>query len=330
MRIALSLLLLVALACLPCLLTGCGSQTSPPADLPPQGGYACHTTLGGTGSGFGQFRGPFGVAADNAGNVYVTDAANQRVVKFTCPPFTATFLAWGTNGTGDGQFLMPTGIAVGSEDNIYVVDYLSHRVQRFDRDDGTYRSTFGGSGSDPGEFQLPYDIAYTTGFFEGSRLWVTDFGGHRVHRNDPSRGWTMWGGLDGGNGQFRRPCGIGCSLEGDVVYVADRDNHRIQKFTENGTYLRQWGGRGDGPGEFEFPEGVAVTPTGEVLVADTQNHRIQRFTATGEFISQFGHHGGFDDPWGLDEPHGIAVNQDGWVFVCDFGNDAIRVYSPES
>ena len=321
---------LVALVAVACLLTGCGSQIPAPPDLPPQGGYACHTTLGGTGAGPGQFRGPFGVAADSDGNVYVTDAANRRVMKFTCPPFAPSLLVWGTNGTGNGEFLMPTGIAIGREDNIYVVDYLSSRIQRFDRDDGTYRSTSGGSGSDPGEFQLPYGIAYTEGFFDGSRLWVTDFGGDRVHRNDPLRGWTMWGGLGDGNGQFDHPCGIAYYLPSAVLYVADRDNHRIQKFTEAGTYLTQWGGQGDGQGQFEFPEGIAVTPTGDVLVADTQNHRIQKFTANGAYLSQFGHHGGFDDPWGLNKPHGIAVNEDGWVFVCDFGNDAIRVYLPES
>ena len=65
-----------------------------------------------------------------------------------------------------------------------------------------------------------------------------------------------------------------------TVYVADRTNHRIQRFSATGTFLGKWGSQGDGDGQFKSPSGVAVGPDGTVYVADTGNHRIQRFTST--------------------------------------------------
>jgi DNA-binding beta-propeller fold protein YncE len=68
------------------------------------------------------------------------------------------------------------------------------------------------------------------------------------------------------------------------VYVADIDNHRIQKFTSAGVFLTKWGTNGTGDGEFgpriddPMALGVAVAPDGSVYVADTENHRIQKFS----------------------------------------------------
>jgi len=111
-----------------------------------------------------------------------------------------------------------------------------------------------------------------------------------------------------------------------MVYVVDRNNHRVQLFSNSGRYVKQWGGEGHGPGKFYFPEGIAVTETGHVLVADTQNHRIQRFTAQGVYITKFGRHGGPNDAFGFDEPHGIAVSNTGRTYVCDYGNGRVKIY----
>jgi len=311
---------LIAMVTVSCALVGCAGGGS--VDAPPQGGYEFAGRL------LAPFQLPFGVAVDGGGAVYVTDAGNQRVVKFTSLGIPT--LEWGSQGNGNGEFLMPTGIATGSSGNIYVADYFSGRTQVFDRTDGSYRITLAGSTGGPGNIANPYGIAYTRGFFETSRLWITDFTGHRVHMNTPTQGWSMWGGFGGGNGQFRNPCGIACARDGITVYVVDRGNHRIQQFSDTGNFIRQWGGRGDGPGQFEFPEGIAVNQKGQVLVADTQNHRVQKFTSKGVFIKQFGHFGDAEDPWGLNEPHGIAVAESGNTYVCDYGNDIVRIYIPEN
>jgi tripartite motif-containing protein 71 len=62
------------------------------------------------------------------------------------------------------------------------------------------------------------------------------------------------------------------------VYVADTDNHRIQKFTYEGVFVSKWGARGSGDGKFQDPVGVAAASDGSVYVADRSNHRIQKFS----------------------------------------------------
>ncbi len=55
-------------------------------------------------------------------------------------------------------------------------------------------------------------------------------------------------------------------------------NHRVQEVQcSDGTYVRKWGMRGEGRGEFQYPRGVAVGPEGEVYVCDEDNHRVQVF-----------------------------------------------------
>jgi tripartite motif-containing protein 71 len=66
----------------------------------------------------------------------------------------------------------------------------------------------------------------------------------------------------------------------------------IQKFTNNGTFIRKWGGDGTGNGQFDQPGDVAIDSKGNVFVADTQNDRIQKFTNTGKYIRQWSGSGG--------------------------------------
>ena len=91
-------------------------------------------------------------------------------------------------------------------------------------------------------------------------------------------------------------------------------------------YDSQWGGQGTGDGQFDFPEGVAVAPSGDVYVADTTNDRIQRFDATGNFIGKWGTPGALAGQ--LDRPAGVTVDQAGNVYVADSGNNRVQKFSP--
>lgn len=130
------------------------------------------------------------------------------------------------------------------------------------------------------------------------------------------------------NGQFDLPSGVAVDNSGNV-YVADAENHRIQKFNSSGTWLWTVGGSssGSGNGQFFYPEGVAVDCNGNVYVADTGNHRIQKFDSNGTYITQFGSYGNGNGQFRY--PNGVAVDNSGNVYVADTQNHRIQVFAPE-
>ena len=81
-------------------------------------------------------------------------------------------------------------------------------------------------------------------------------------------------------------------------------NDRVERFSGSGTYKAQFGSAGSGDGQFNDPQGVAVSlSTGDVYVADAGNHRVEEFNSNGGYIGQFGTqgtgNGQFEDPTGL-------------------------------
>jgi hypothetical protein len=89
-------------------------------------------------------------------------------------------------------------------------------------------------------------------------------------------------------GQCVIPRGVATNPTSGDIYVADQSNHRIQQFTAWGEFIRPWGSRGSGPGEFEFPQGLAIDSSGDVYVVDFDNLRVQKFDSNGNFLVMFG------------------------------------------
>ena len=83
---------------------------------------------------------------------------------------------------------------------------------------------------------------------------------------------------------------------------------------------------GAGDGQFDFPEGVAVAPSGDIYVADTENDRIQHFDASGSFIGKWGSPG--NQTGQFDRPVGVTVDQAGNVYVAEYGNSRIQKFGP--
>jgi predicted membrane-bound mannosyltransferase/DNA-binding beta-propeller fold protein YncE len=135
-------------------------------------------------------------------------------------------------------------------------------------------------------------------------------------------------------GQLNTPRALAVAPDG-TIYVADSQNHRIQRFTADGELLNEWGGftdlsQGGGEdGKFYEPWGVAVGPDGSVYVSDTWNHRIQKFTADGKFITKWGYFGTDESPDAFWGPRGIAVDSEGRVYVADTGNKRISVFTSD-
>jgi DNA-binding beta-propeller fold protein YncE len=112
------------------------------------------------------------------------------------------------------------------------------------------------------------------------------------------------------------------ALAKEKVYIADTDAHRVLVLDRDGKLLLAWGAKGDKPGQFREPAGIALDEQGRVYVADTGNHRIQVFDANGKPVRSFGVKGS-----GLREfngPSGIAA-QRGFLYVADTGNSRVQV-----
>ena len=119
------------------------------------------------------------------------------------------------------------------------------------------------------------------------------------------------------DGQFSNPTGLAVDSLG-FVYVIDYNNNRIQKFTNDGTFVTKWGSQGSADGQLANPNSLAVDSSGFVYVADNNNNRVQKFTTDGEFVASWG---------GVNNPFGIAVDSSGFVYVTDFLNNDVRKFT---
>lgn len=245
-----------------------------------------------------------GIAMDNQAHVFIVqENTAEPVQKFTS---FGTFLAeWGCFGCGPYEFYSPEGVTVDSQGNFYVADTGNGLIKKFSN-----TGVFLGSWT-AFAFSLAVDSQdniYAT--VEGST-----FAGVRKFTN--TGGFILeWGGTWGsGLGHFfGRPKGIAID-SGDVVYVTDTGNYRIQKFTNTGGYITSWGSGGSDPGQFVQPGELAVDHGGNVYVADTKNNRVQKFTNNGTLLSMWGTYG--MGPNQFDEPRGIAIDAHGYIYVAD-------------
>jgi len=109
------------------------------------------------------------------------------------------------------------------------------------------------------------------------------------------------------------------------VYVADRDNNRIQKFDASGTFVTTWGSAGSGNGQFSNPTGVATDGSGNVYVVDG-NNRIQEFDANGAFLTTWGSFG-YSGNGQFNGSFCVATDGNGNVYVADEGNSRIQKFA---
>jgi streptogramin lyase len=272
---------------------------------------------GSPGSATGQFQSLSGLAVDVAGDVYVTELANDRVQVFD---ETGGFLrTWGSAGTADGEFDDPFDVAVDGVGGVFVTEEGGHRVQKFDPD-GFFQTKWGTFGAGNGQFDQPRGIAVDA----SGNVFVTDAGNDRLQKFDSDGLFkTKWGTTGSAGGEFSDPSGIAVDPAGDV-YVADTGNDRIQVFTGEGLFEAVWGTTGTGPGEFDRPVDVVVDAEGHVFVLDAGNDRIQVFDRAGNWLAEWGETGLGDGQFV--DPTGLGIDADGEVHVGDSGNDRIQTF----
>jgi sugar lactone lactonase YvrE len=235
---------------------------------------------GSKGSGDGQFEfvptdpsaGPVSgcVAIDVQGNVYVSDAYNDRVQKFDS---NGRFLMkWGSQGTGEGQFGDgPVGpIGIDRQGNVYISQF--DRIMVFGPD-GKFLARYGSAGTGDGQFT---GAAFGAIDSQGS-IYVGDFLNARVEKFAPNWQFLMkWGTAGQGEGQFFYPVVVVIDRR-DRLYVAD-NSERIQIFDTNGKFLGQWNDPGNGDPPFaEQISGLAIDTQENIYVPIVLKNAIYVF-----------------------------------------------------
>jgi streptogramin lyase len=166
-----------------------------------------------------------------------------------------------------------------------------------------------------GLFVSPHKLAID----RDGNLWLSDNGGHQVFKlNQDGKVLLTLGkkGIAGaGLDEFDAPTDVAIAPNGEI-FVGDghsgggmaTGNARIVKFDKNGKFLKTWGRKGIGPGEFDVIHTLAFDSQGRLFVGDRQNNRIQIFDQNGEFIAQWFQFG---------RPSGLYIDKDDVIYVAD-------------
>ena len=167
-----------------------------------------------------------------------------------------------------------------------------------------------------GMFVFPHGAAVD----RDGNLWVTDARGgggkgHQVFKFSPDGKVLMTlgkAGISGGGPDlFDQPTDVVVAPGGDI-FVTDSHrngkNNRVVRFTKDGAFVREWGRKGTGRGEFSEPHTIAMDSRGRLYVGDRENNRIQIFDQNGTFIDEWRQFG---------RPSGIFITKDDTIYVAD-------------
>jgi len=216
-------------------------------------------------------------------------------------------------------------------------DTTSAEVFSFEFEEEPYKSALesrqpdhfiGRGGSAAGDLNAPRGLDIAP---DGS-IFVADSLNHRIQQFSPSgeiiNTWGSYANVSEGDapgGTFHEPWDVAVSQDG-FVYVADTFNHRIQKFTKNGRFLKSWGvfAQGNEPDSFWGPRGIAISPDGNIFITDTGNKRVVVFDSDLNYITQFG--GAGYEAGQFDEPVGITIGPSGKVYIADAWNRRVQIF----
>jgi tripartite motif-containing protein 71 len=247
------------------------------------------------------FKGPtrfhYGARADVAGNLLaISEEETHTALLFDISGDKPTFKgALGGFGDGAKQLVNPSGVAFSPDKkSLFVSDRGHHQIKHF---------------------MLPSDREMT----------IADF--PSAVESLPSIG--TYGSL---LGEFNEPADIMVDKNGNL-YAIDVENQRIQVFSKNGKPLRTWGTFGTGLGELNRPLNLAFSPDEKTIyVVDSYNSRVQAFDKDGNFKFSWGDANkaageipGYSGK--LVYPFGIAVDDNGFVYVTDVAGQKVNKYT---
>ena len=313
----------------------------------------------GTGTG-ARFNFPTGVAViPSSGVIIVSDRNNHRIRLVTPLGVVTTLAGQTTPGSAEGtgalaSFNYPVGVAfIPSTNTIVVADKENHRIRLVTYPGGVVTTLAGqttpgfadGTGA-LAQFNQPQGVA----LLSDGKIVVADSGNNRIRIVDPTSGavTTLAGQTTAGSANgtgaaasFREPAAVAVFPSTNLIVVADQSNHLIRLVTYPGGVVTTLAGQtltpafADGAGagaRFNYPSGVAVTSSGDIVVADNSNVRIRSITYPGGVVTTLAGSGtpastdGTGTAASFSYPNGVALNPlTGDVVVADTSNNRIRL-----
>jgi sugar lactone lactonase YvrE len=278
--------------------------------------------FGGRGPGLGKLHtssGSYAASSASGGiavaddSVYVADASNNRVQRFTLTGKSPKIF-------GKGKLKMPQGLAVKGS-RILVADDGNHRVVELTTSGRFVKATSAKTGV---RLRFPYDVA----FDDGGGAYVADNNLHRIVALDRHlRRVRAWGTQGHGNGNFVFPRALAIQPNGHVL-VADAGNDRVQEFTNTGGFVRSIGINGRARPRITAPADVAANAFGEVAVADG-NGRVSWFDLAGRATGAWAQSKSFQNSTAVvAQPQGIDFATDRAVRVAE--NGTVRAFADQS
>ena len=257
------------------------------------------------------------VGVDSRDRVYVFTRGDHPMIVFDRD---GNFLrSW-----GEGLFVRAHGVTMGPDDTIYCTDDADHTVRKCTLD-GKVLLTLGSSG-EPAPFNsgLPFNRCTHVALSPSTNdIYVSDgYGNARVHKYSPDGKLLLsWGEPGTDPGQFNIVHNIATDKDG-YVYVADRENHRVQIFDANGKYETQWVNMARPCGLYIDDKQDQLCYIGELGATIGANQdavglgpRVSIHNLEGQVLARLGDLGQGEAPGQFISPHGIAVDSRGDIYV---------------
>ena len=240
---------------------------------------------------------------------------------------------------GEGVFRRAHGIHMGPDDTIYLTDDGDHTVRKCTLD-GRVLMTIGIPG-EPAPFMSgePFRRCTHTALSPAGDIYVSDgYGNARVHKYTPAgKRILAWGEPGSEPGQFNLPHNISCDADG-WVYVADRENHRVQVFDGNGRFETQWNNLHRPSGMYMPPGKCPICYVGELgpyyefsRGAPNLGPRVSILSNEGKLIGRITTvpaHG--TGPGQFISPHGLAIDSQGSLYVGEVAYTAWPSLFPDT
>ena len=231
----------------------------------------------------------------------------------------------------DSMFKRPHAVYVSPYDpekHVWIVDDHTHAIYKFTNDGSQLVQTIGTpnvSGADGTHFNRPTFMAW----LPDGTFYVSDgYNGTRVAKFDAGGTFLMDFGMRGESGKETRPGymnnvhGVAVDVETRRVFVNDRDNHRVQIFDENGTYLSEWK-IGVSPSSLHM---VEIGADRTLATFDRNTHKMLKYDLEGRLIYSWGTIGNFAGTvWGV---HGISTDQEGNLYVAEVDAGRFQKFRP--